>query len=843
MVVLSGSPSWRRGRCFLAVLAVLLVVGVVSPVGTTIVGGADAATTASVSPAVGLVDGQSVTVTGSSDADWVLAAVCPAALVDDALFGCLFSDRSVGVEPGAAADFSVELRVSVLTGSGATDVDCRTSSCELVVMGWESDLAAAEVIRLAIAFDPAGPLVPGPVLTIDPASGLVDGQTVQLTGSGFSGDWAYISQCGWDGGDQTCRNVTDAMVAPDGSFSVAVRVRASMASPVAGNPRIDCRTVAAGCTLAVSGGWRDPAPLPLSFDPSAPLLDPPVLTAEPLVDLVDGQTVEISGSGLEPFGYVFVQQCGVDPVDGAAHCRSGSGALPEVDGTGTVSHRVGVRATFTAYSGATIDCRSAACTLRVDADGQTWNFPLAFDPAAPLQPPPTISVTPSSGLSDGQTVTVHLAGFRVGDYTSVLLCQVGTSDCDWTTERWLELDSEAIDVEIDVWGSFDGPSTAVDCRVAPGCEIRASTDPYTAEGFVAAPVSFAAAPASRGRFLDPVFDEVEVQRDVVYRTTTDSQGRTVDLKMDIYQPVGDTLAARPVVMWMHGGWFIFGSKEGMADYAMASARRGYVAISLQYRLRPEITTSDLGGVVEAARDAYEDAYAAVEWIEGHASEFGIDTRAILVGGYSAGGVLSWNLSYPEDPTRPRSGIAGAAPIAGIPFSGPGPGSPPVIGFHAVDDPTVPIGQARNQCAAAVVMALVCEWIEYPDGGHGIVSSRRRDIIERSHVFFYEQVLAALGYATGVDPEPPRPAPTVPEWVGPIRPQTTAPVPTTSVPATTTSVPTTSVPTTSTSVPTAPTSVPTTSTTTSVPAVPSNPGDEPGQARPAETVAGRPSYAG
>ena len=169
MVVLSGSPSWRRGRCFLAILAVLLVVGVVSPVGTTIVGGADAATTASVSPAVGLVDGQSVTVTGSSDADWVLAAVCPAALVDDALFGCLFSDRSVGVEPGAAADFSVELRVSVLTGSGATDVDCRTSSCELVVMGWESDLAAAEVIRLAIAFDPAGPLVPGPVLTIDPA--------------------------------------------------------------------------------------------------------------------------------------------------------------------------------------------------------------------------------------------------------------------------------------------------------------------------------------------------------------------------------------------------------------------------------------------------------------------------------------------------------------------------------------------------------------------------------------------------------------------------------------------------------------------------------------------------
>ena len=314
-------------------------------------------------------------------------------------------------------------------------------------------------------------------------------------------------------------------------------------------------------------------------------------------------------------------------------------------------------------------------------------------------------------------------------------------------------------VELKLYGAFPTYAEPVDCRQGPGCEIRV-TD-WIEEETYRVPVSFGPPPPSRGRFIDPVFSDIEVDHDVLYRTTTDHLGRTVDLKMDIYQPAGDRLAQRPVVMWMHGGWFIFGDKSSMEPYAWASAQRGYVAISLQYRLRTDASTSQLEEVVAAAHDARDDASAALHWLRANAADLRIDPRAIFVGGYSAGGVLSWNLSYPDQSRGDGpSEVAAAAPIAGVPFVWPEPGDPPVIGFHATNDTTVPPSGAREKCAAAVYIGLVCEWIEYPDGGHGVVSSEFRDIVERSHTFFYEQVLGPLGYDPGVGPThpplPPRP---------------------------------------------------------------------------------------
>ena len=57
-------------------------------------------------------------------------------------------------------------------------------------------------------------------------------------------------------------------------------------------------------------------------------------------------------------------------------------------------------------------------------------------------------------------------------------------------------------------------------------------------------------------------------------------------EMDIYTPNNDTVTNRPVIVYMHGGAFTSGSKNSIdcVDFCNYFAKRGYVAISSNYRL-------------------------------------------------------------------------------------------------------------------------------------------------------------------------------------------------------------------------------------------------------------------
>src|SRR5690606_27493397 len=93
------------------------------------------------------------------------------------------------------------------------------------------------------------------------------------------------------------------------------------------------------------------------------------------------------------------------------------------------------------------------------------------------------------------------------------------------------------------------------------------------------------------RFLDDVFDEVRVTEDVPYREAVNVDGQLQTLHLDIYEPAGDTAERRPVVLMMHGGFFALGNHKADQwgagpSFAGAFARKGYVAVSMQYRLRP-----------------------------------------------------------------------------------------------------------------------------------------------------------------------------------------------------------------------------------------------------------------
>jgi acetyl esterase/lipase len=127
-------------------------------------------------------------------------------------------------------------------------------------------------------------------------------------------------------------------------------------------------------------------------------------------------------------------------------------------------------------------------------------------------------------------------------------------------------------------------------------------------------------------------DGVEVRKDVVYASPG---GR--DLHLDLYLP-DETTGPLPIVMFIHGGGWIFGDKEMSRDAASYLAGEGFAAATIEYRLSNE-------RIYPAAVD---DSKAAVRWLRANASTFGGDPDRLGVVGTSAGGQLAALLAVTPD---------------------------------------------------------------------------------------------------------------------------------------------------------------------------------------------------
>ena len=117
---------------------------------------------------------------------------------------------------------------------------------------------------------------------------------------------------------------------------------------------------------------------------------------------------------------------------------------------------------------------------------------------------------------------------------------------------------------------------------------------------------------------------------------------TQELFMDIYEPAGDTLARRPLIIWAFGGAFVFGSRlsPDIVTLSNAFTRRGYVNASIDYRLSPDLViNSSPENAYEAIMKGSHDLAAAVRFFYKDAAtvdNYRIDTTRIFVGGVSAG---------------------------------------------------------------------------------------------------------------------------------------------------------------------------------------------------------------
>ncbi|MFN3876396.1 MAG: alpha/beta hydrolase, partial [Flavobacteriales bacterium] len=108
-----------------------------------------------------------------------------------------------------------------------------------------------------------------------------------------------------------------------------------------------------------------------------------------------------------------------------------------------------------------------------------------------------------------------------------------------------------------------------------------------------------------GRYFTPeYFAQATVTEGVVFGSNTGVNGGTQTLRMDVYQPVGDDLPLRPVVVCAFGGSFVTGSRADVAPICNDLAKRGFVAVANDYRVGffiPNETTT-MRAVMRGAHD-------------------------------------------------------------------------------------------------------------------------------------------------------------------------------------------------------------------------------------------------
>lgn len=197
------------------------------------------------------------------------------------------------------------------------------------------------------------------------------------------------------------------------------------------------------------------------------------------------------------------------------------------------------------------------------------------------------------------------------------------------------------------------------------------------------------------RYLNPVFEKVAIQKDIVFGEATNIEGKPEKLLLDVYAPEGDTQDKRAVMLLFHGGGFRPGNDKTQSYIVRLSndfAQRGYVCISINYRVRSNPKDDSKGTM----KDALQDAMKGLNWIRANQKNLKIDTNKIIVGGGSAGGMLAINFCYKDNSVAEKwdkTGIIAVVDLWGSPdpsymFSTIDKNDPPTIIVHGTVDKLV-----------------------------------------------------------------------------------------------------------------------------------------------------------
>lgn len=254
-----------------------------------------------------------------------------------------------------------------------------------------------------------------------------------------------------------------------------------------------------------------------------------------------------------------------------------------------------------------------------------------------------------------------------------------------------------------------------------------------------------------------LFQRVGTFPNLVYERANGWEG-----KLDVYaQRAAQNGPAAPVVIFIHGGGWVQGTKEGsMVRGVLPYIAMGYAVVNVEYRLAN----------VSLAPAAIEDCRCALRWVVAHAKDYNLDVNRIVVAGESAGGHLALTTGMiPASagfdrtcltPAEPHVaaivdffGITDIADLLDGPNKKPFPerwpytvqwlgnqpnraeiakasspltyiraGVPPTISIHGDADPLVPYAHSTRLQEGLQKAGIAHDLVTIPGGGHGNFST-------------------------------------------------------------------------------------------------------------------------
>lgn len=232
-----------------------------------------------------------------------------------------------------------------------------------------------------------------------------------------------------------------------------------------------------------------------------------------------------------------------------------------------------------------------------------------------------------------------------------------------------------------------------------------------------------------------------MSKDILYLKTTAYNGKAVDLTLDVYQPANDTSVNRPAIIWIHGGGFTGGDKDISLferDLAIDFAKKGYVTININYRLRSQ----DNIDYPSALNDAMTDATQAFKWLQENSDLYGVDKNHIAFAGYSAGATTVINLCYSniERFGIDKNSLFGAIDVAGgdIYTSSCTKGAPACLIVHGTADETVAFSSSQKFVERLNKSSIYNVFYKIDNSGHNVTLGYD-DISNQITMFLYKQL--------------------------------------------------------------------------------------------------------
>jgi acetyl esterase/lipase len=221
------------------------------------------------------------------------------------------------------------------------------------------------------------------------------------------------------------------------------------------------------------------------------------------------------------------------------------------------------------------------------------------------------------------------------------------------------------------------------------------------------------------------------------------------LKLDVYTPeiIGDSTKL-PVVIWMHGGGFAGGSRDGDDEQQLMRyfTKKGFIGVSISYRLLRKDSKTGFGchcpkeDKLFTFAKAAEDYLDATNYIIKNSDSLHVNTEKIIAGGSSAGAEAVLSAVYMKDYFIEDTSHYDAIEYAGlISFAGAmvdenyitKQNAVPTVLFHGTKDNLVPYSKAAHHfCKPSEIGYLILN-------GSGVIFSRLEKLNTSYYLFRVE----------------------------------------------------------------------------------------------------------